>query len=160
MAPESTSAPAQQPAPSYTPAPTSVGAPSWATVVRKGKWRTPTAQKHAMAAKPPSPANAPAPTKVITMRERRLVIKCDGSPLTPTAMELQDTINGALSSSYIQTISSQEATLPSLPWKQSRQPHSTARPLPSSTLSLVQLLSPWIYRPHNSWSTASPLLTP
>ncbi|RPA89504.1 hypothetical protein L873DRAFT_1796057 [Choiromyces venosus 120613-1] len=105
-APESTSAPAQQPASTSAPAPTPVGAPSWATVVRKGKKKAATnTQKPASAAKQPSPANAPAPKKGITMRERRLVIKRDSSPLTPTTMELQDAINSALSSTYIQTVS-------------------------------------------------------
>ncbi|RPA89255.1 hypothetical protein L873DRAFT_1892317, partial [Choiromyces venosus 120613-1] len=104
-APESTSAPAKQPAPSSAPAPASVGAPSWATVIRKGKKKAITTQKPALVAKPPSPASAPAPKKGITMRERKLVIKRDDSPLTPTAMELRDAINSALSSTYIQTVS-------------------------------------------------------
>ncbi|RPA95929.1 hypothetical protein L873DRAFT_1792021 [Choiromyces venosus 120613-1] len=102
---ESTSAPTQQPATS-APIPTSVGAPSWATVVKRGKKKATTAtQKPAPAAKLASPANAPAPKKGVTMRERRLVIKRNCSPLTPTAMELLDTINSALSSTYIQTVS-------------------------------------------------------
>ncbi|RPA88743.1 hypothetical protein L873DRAFT_1796434 [Choiromyces venosus 120613-1] len=105
MAPESTSAPAKQPAPSSAPAAASVGAPSWATVARKGKKKATATQKPAPAAKPPSPTNAPAPKKGITLRERELVIKRDGSPLTPTAMELRDTINSALSSTYVQTVS-------------------------------------------------------
>ncbi|RPB04545.1 hypothetical protein L873DRAFT_1786326 [Choiromyces venosus 120613-1] len=104
VAPESTSAPAQQPAPSSAPAPTFVGTPSWATVVRKGKKNATTTQKPAPAAKSPSPASAPALKKGITMRERKLIIKRDGSPLTPTAMELRDAINGALSSTYVQTV--------------------------------------------------------
>ncbi|RPA92132.1 hypothetical protein L873DRAFT_1847919 [Choiromyces venosus 120613-1] len=95
MASESTSALAQQPSTSSAPALATVGAPSWATVIRKGKKKTAT-QKPAPAAKPPSPTNAPAPKKGITLRERELVIKRDGSPLTPTAMELRDTINSAL----------------------------------------------------------------
>ncbi|RPA92899.1 hypothetical protein L873DRAFT_1858165 [Choiromyces venosus 120613-1] len=99
-APESTSAPAKQPAPSSATAPASVGAPSWATVVRKGKKKATATQKPAPAAKPPSPTSAPALKKGITMRERKLVIKRDGSSLTPTAMELRDAINSALSSTY------------------------------------------------------------
>ncbi|RPA90531.1 hypothetical protein L873DRAFT_1795435 [Choiromyces venosus 120613-1] len=105
IAPESTSALAQQPAPSSAPASTCVGAPSWATVVRKGKGTTPTTQKPTSAAKPSSAVNTPAPKKDINIRERRLIIKRDGSHLTPTAMELRDTINSALSSIYIQTVS-------------------------------------------------------
>ncbi|RPA88695.1 hypothetical protein L873DRAFT_1796518 [Choiromyces venosus 120613-1] len=72
----------------------------------KGKKKTTTTtQKPALAAKSPSPANALLPKKGITMRERRLAIKRDDSPLTPTAMELRDAINSALSSTYIQTVS-------------------------------------------------------
>ena len=39
------------------------------------------------------------------MRERRLTIKRDGSPLLPTAIELRDSINKALSTTLGQTIS-------------------------------------------------------
>ncbi|RPA97485.1 hypothetical protein L873DRAFT_1790974 [Choiromyces venosus 120613-1] len=85
--------------------PTSIGAPSWATVTGKGKKKAPATLKPTLAAKPTSSANAPMPKKGITMRERRLVIKHDGSLLTPTAMELQDAINTMLSFIYIQTVS-------------------------------------------------------
>ncbi|RPB04740.1 hypothetical protein L873DRAFT_1785964 [Choiromyces venosus 120613-1] len=39
------------------------------------------------------------------MRERRLIIKHDSSHLAPTATELHDAINKALSSTYVQTVS-------------------------------------------------------
>ncbi|RPB00624.1 hypothetical protein L873DRAFT_757154 [Choiromyces venosus 120613-1] len=74
-------------------------------VVRKGKKKAPSTSKPALAVKPTPPANAPAPKKAITMRERRLVIKCDGSPLTLTAIKLSDAINKALSSTYVHTVS-------------------------------------------------------
>ncbi|RPB04566.1 hypothetical protein L873DRAFT_1933951 [Choiromyces venosus 120613-1] len=104
-APESTSKTDQQPSPPSAPVPASVGATSWATVIRKREKKAPNTPKPALADKPTSLANAPMPKKGITMRERRLVIKCDGSPLALTAIELQDTINTALSSTYIQTMS-------------------------------------------------------
>ncbi|RPA98040.1 hypothetical protein L873DRAFT_1790564 [Choiromyces venosus 120613-1] len=38
------------------------------------------------------------------MRERCLIVKCDGSLLTPTAMELWDVINKSLSSTNVQMV--------------------------------------------------------
>ncbi|RPA89075.1 hypothetical protein L873DRAFT_1894714 [Choiromyces venosus 120613-1] len=111
MARESTSAPAQTPHSSSTLAPTSVGTPTWVTVIRKGKKKASATPKAAPAAKPTPSANTPTPKKGITMRERRLVINCDGSPLTPTTMELRDAINNALSSTYIQTVSLTEGNV-------------------------------------------------
>src|SRR5205807_8643683 len=45
------------------------------------------------------------PRKGPTMRERRFTIKRDGSPLLPTALELRDSINKALSATLVQTVS-------------------------------------------------------
>ncbi|RPB00391.1 hypothetical protein L873DRAFT_1788985 [Choiromyces venosus 120613-1] len=98
---ESTSGIVQQPAPPSTPTTATVGTPSWVIVFRKGKMKAPITPKPAPAAEHPSPANAPAPKKDITMRDRRLVIKYDGFPLAPTTMELRDAISSALTSTYI-----------------------------------------------------------
>ncbi|RPA88945.1 hypothetical protein L873DRAFT_1796399 [Choiromyces venosus 120613-1] len=91
--------------PLSAPISTAIDVPSWATVIRKGTKKAPNTTKSAPAAKTTPPANAPAPKKGITMRERRLVIQCNGSPLPLTMMKLWDAINKALSSTYIQTIS-------------------------------------------------------
>ncbi|RPA89126.1 hypothetical protein L873DRAFT_1796292 [Choiromyces venosus 120613-1] len=77
---ESTSSPVQTQPPLSIPAPAAVGAPSWVTVVRKGKKKAPSTQKPALAAKPATSANVPAPKKGITMRERRLVINAMALP--------------------------------------------------------------------------------
>ncbi|RPA92179.1 hypothetical protein L873DRAFT_216274 [Choiromyces venosus 120613-1] len=105
MVPESTSAPAQKPVPPSAPTATPVGAPSWAIVVRKGRKKVSPTAKPALSAKSPSLATAPGHKKGFTMRERCLIIRCDGYPLTPTAMELRDGINRAISSTYVQTVS-------------------------------------------------------
>ena len=104
-APESTSRPAPQqfPPPQVTP---TAPAPSWATVARKGRKKTPAPSKPGPPpATAPTSAKTPAPRKGPTMRERRLTIKRDGSPLLPTAIELRDSINKALSATLVQTVS-------------------------------------------------------
>src|SRR5437868_11157592 len=105
-APESTSRPAPQqylPPPPVTPA---VPAPSWATVVRKGRKKASVPPKPSTPpATAPTSAKTPAPRKGSTMRERRLTIKRDGSLLLPTAIELRDSINKALSTTLVQTVS-------------------------------------------------------
>ncbi|RPA98472.1 hypothetical protein L873DRAFT_1912930 [Choiromyces venosus 120613-1] len=103
--PESTLSTTQTLPPLSAPALAAISAPSWATVVRKGKKKALSTSKPASAAKLNPLTNAPTSKKGITMRERRLIIKHDGSPLTPIAMEVQDAINRVLSSTYIQTIS-------------------------------------------------------
>ncbi|RPB00180.1 hypothetical protein L873DRAFT_1843143 [Choiromyces venosus 120613-1] len=71
----------------------------------KGKKKAPTTLKPTPAVKFPSRTNAPTAKKGITMRERRLIIKRNSSPLTPTAMGLRDAINRAISSTHVQTVS-------------------------------------------------------
>src|SRR5207302_4600095 len=53
----------------------------------------------------PTSAKTPAPRKGPTMRERRLTIKRNGSPLLPTTIELRDSINKALPATLVQTVS-------------------------------------------------------
>src|ERR671939_259133 len=94
-APVSTSGPSTTtplPAPP-PPAPAPVGAPSWATVVRKGRKRSSTAPKPAPAAAKPTPsAKAPATRKGLTLQERKLTIKRDGSALIPSHQKIRDNV--------------------------------------------------------------------
>ena len=78
--------------------------PSWAQVTRRA--RKPTTQP----GKTP-PATAPAPTKepsppnrAITQRERRLIIKRDGSPLPTSVIAIRDSVNSALQATLIQRV--------------------------------------------------------
>src|SRR5205807_692929 len=106
-APEVSSGPAvPTPCPSVPLAPAAAPGPSWATVARRGRKKAPQQPKPSptLASNPTQPKSAP-PMKGITMRERRLVIKRDNSPLATTAVELRDSINKALSATYVQTIS-------------------------------------------------------
>src|SRR5437588_10970438 len=106
-APEVSSGPAvPAPCPSVPQAPTAAPGPSWATVARRGRKKAHQQPKPSptLASNPTQPKSAP-PKKGITMRERRLVIKRDNSPLATTAVELRDSINKALSATYVQTIS-------------------------------------------------------
>ena len=105
-APESTSRPAPQQHPPPPPATPAAPAQSWATVARKGRKKAPAPPKpSAPPATTSTSAKTPAPKKGPTMRERRLTIKRDGSPLLPTAIELRDSINKALSATLVQTVS-------------------------------------------------------
>src|SRR5437588_751560 len=105
-APESTSRPAPQQYPPPPPATPAVPAPSWATVARRGRKKASAPPKPSTPpATAPNSAKTPAPRKGPTMRERRLTIKRDGSPLLPTAIELRDSINKALSATLVQTVS-------------------------------------------------------
>src|SRR5207302_95013 len=104
--PESTSLPAPQqysPPPPVTPA---VPAPSWATVARKDRKKASAPPKTSTPpATAPTSAKTPASRKGPMMRERRLTIKRDGSPLLPTAIELRDSINKAVSTTLVLTVS-------------------------------------------------------
>src|SRR5205807_5067272 len=93
--------PPPPPPPVVTPA-----APSWAQVVRKGRKRTPTTTP-AKPATPAAPATTPKPPstkKGPTLRDRRLMIKRDGSPLTTSIIAIRDSINTALQATLIQRV--------------------------------------------------------
>ena len=105
----STPAPAAPPPP--PPSPSLLGAkpppPStWAQVARKGK------KKNATPSAKPTPAVAPAsttpetpsPKKGLTLRERRLIVKRDGTPLTTPLVAIRDSINSALNAVIIQRV--------------------------------------------------------
>ena len=106
-APEVSSGPTGPALPPFVPqAPTTAPGPSWATVARRGRKKSPQQPKPGSTpAGTPTTAKPMPPKKGITMRERRLVIKRDNSPLATTAVELRDSINKALSATYVQTIS-------------------------------------------------------
>jgi hypothetical protein len=80
--------------------------PSWATVARRGgkKTHTNTARNVQVAPKPTNDPKPPQPKKGLTARERRLVIKREGAPLTMTALELRNEINHALAATFVQTV--------------------------------------------------------
>src|SRR5207237_1108647 len=83
-APESTSRPAPQQYPPPPPVTPAGPAPSWATVVRKGRKKAPAPKPSAPLVNTSTSPKAPVPKKGPTMTERRLTIKCDGSPLSPS----------------------------------------------------------------------------
>src|ERR1700709_485182 len=79
----------------------------WATVAKRPKKKkTPTTTPQAPSAPPPT-TNKPSPNqekKTPTLRERRLLVKRDGSPLPTSTISLRDQINTALGSTFIQRI--------------------------------------------------------
>ena len=105
----STPAPAAPPPP--PPPPSLLGAkpspPStWAQVARKGKKKngTPSA-KPTPAVAPASPTpKAPSPKKGLTLHERRLIVKRDGTPLSTPLVAIRDSINSALNAVIIQRV--------------------------------------------------------
>jgi hypothetical protein len=80
--------------------------PSWAQVAKKPRKKsTPPSAKSAPAAAPPQPTTkAPSTKKGPTLRERRLMIKRDGSPLTTSVIAIRDSINTALNATLIQRV--------------------------------------------------------
>jgi hypothetical protein len=105
-APESTSGPAPpEPSPS-PPAPPTPAVSTWAQVARKQKKKntTATGKPAPAAATTPPTAKAPSPKKGPTLRERRLIIKRDGTPLTTTPVTIRDSINTALNATLIQRV--------------------------------------------------------
>src|ERR1700709_1481721 len=104
--PESTSAAPQQTPPPSKPTP-SVPAPTWATVAKRPKKKkSPTTNTQA----PPAPTqhttkpSPPQEKKSPTLRERRLLIKRDGTALPSSTITLRDQINSALGSTLVQRI--------------------------------------------------------
>ena len=95
-------------APPPPPPPTAPqpGPSSWAQVARRGKRRAPTssAKPAPPAATPPPPTATPPPKRGPTLRERRLLIKRDGSPLPTTVIAIRDSINAALQATLIQRV--------------------------------------------------------
>ena len=104
QAPGSTPGPAQ-PAPS-APAPPPASVPSsWAQVVKRARKTSTIPSKPPAAAAPaakPATKQPPPPRKGITHRERWLIIKRDGSPLTTSVVTVRDSINTALQATLIQ----------------------------------------------------------
>jgi len=80
---------------------------SWATVARRGGKKCNTFQTSTTPAQPKPTTNIKPlqPRKGITARERRLIVKREGSPLNKTELELRNEINTALTGTYIQTVS-------------------------------------------------------
>ena len=100
--PEPTPPPAPPPPP--TPPPVQILKLSWAEVVRKPRKKTtPPSAKPAGPAAPLSPPTPKAPStkKGLTLRERRLIIKREGSPLTTSKIAIRDNINTALQATLI-----------------------------------------------------------
>jgi hypothetical protein len=105
--PESTSGSTPPPPPPPPPAPPAPPKPSWAVVARKQKKKptTSTSAKPAQNAAPPQPTpKAPSTKKGLTHRERKLVIKRDGTPLTTSTLAIRDSINTALNGTFIQRV--------------------------------------------------------
>src|ERR1700704_3188931 len=105
--PESTSAPAPTAPPPSKPIP-AVPAPTWATVAKKPKKKKTPSTANTQAPTAPAPnTNKPSPPqdrKAPTLRERRLLIKRDGTPLPSSIISLRDQINTALGSTFVQRI--------------------------------------------------------
>ena len=95
-----------QPAPAAPPPPPAPGPSSWAQVAKRAR------KPSTIPNKPPAPAPAaqpaakqpPPPKKGITHRERCLIIKRDGSPLTTSVVTVRDSINTALQATLIQRV--------------------------------------------------------
>src|SRR6266849_320255 len=105
--PMHTSAPPPTP-PSSKPPP-AVPATTWAMVAKKAKKTKNPPPANTMA--PPATATAPTTKpssqperKTPTLRERRLLIKRDGTPLPTSNISLRDQINSALGTTYVQCI--------------------------------------------------------
>src|SRR5437588_5669549 len=47
---------------------------------------------------------APSTKEVLTLRERRIIIKSDGSPLSTSTIAISDSINTALQATFIQGV--------------------------------------------------------
>jgi hypothetical protein len=105
----STPEPTPPPPPPPPPPPAAQKPPpvnTWAQVARKGKKKTPAPPAKPAQAAAPSPATpkAPSPKKGLTLRERRLTIKRDGTPLTTTNIAIRDSVNTALQATLIQRV--------------------------------------------------------
>jgi hypothetical protein len=105
--PESTSP--LHPSPPSSKPPPAVPAPTWATVAKRAKKKKNPSSPNALATTAPArtPHNKPSSTqekKTPTLRERRLLIKRDGSPLPTSTISLRDQINTALSYTFVQRI--------------------------------------------------------
>jgi hypothetical protein len=99
--------PPPPPPPSAPPAPTPappVPSGTWAQVAGKKKKKTTTTSKPASAAPPPPSTKAPVTKKALSLRERRLIIKRDGSKLPFPTTTIRDNINSALNAIIIQRI--------------------------------------------------------
>jgi hypothetical protein len=99
--------PPPPPLPQAAPAP-APPAPqgTWAQVVGKKKKKTTTSAKPAPAAPTPTTTSTKTPTtkKGLSLRDRKLIIKRDGSKLSQTTTDIRDSINTALNSIFIQRV--------------------------------------------------------
>jgi hypothetical protein len=95
--------PPPPPPPPVIPIP---AASSWAQVARKAKKKAPVPppQPAPAAAAPSTTPKAPSTKKGLTLRERRLIVKRDGTPLSTTLIAIRDSINSALNAVYIQRV--------------------------------------------------------
>ena len=102
QAPGSTPGPSQ-PAPAAPVPPPALVPSSWAQVVKRARKPSTVPNKRPAAAPAAQPtAKQPTPPKKgITHRERRLIIKRDGSPLTTSVVTVRDSINTALQATLI-----------------------------------------------------------
>ena len=93
--------PPPPPPPAPTPAPS-----TWAQVAKRGRKKNsqPSAKPAPAAATPQTTPKAPSPKKGLTLRERRLLIKRDGSALTTSIIAIRDNINAALQATLIQRV--------------------------------------------------------
>ena len=105
------STPAPAAPPPTPPPPSLLGAkpppPStWAQVARKGKKKnaTPSAKPTPAVAPASTTPKAPSPKKGLTLRERRLIVKRDGTPLSTLLVAFRDSINSALNAVIIQRV--------------------------------------------------------
>jgi hypothetical protein len=104
--PKSTFESSPPPPPPPPKSTTTQPAPTWAKVASKPRKKVTTpATKPAPAAANTQPTpKAPSTKKGLTLRERRLMIKRDGSPLTTSAIAIRDSINAALNATLIQRV--------------------------------------------------------
>src|SRR5712691_2145177 len=90
--------------------PASASAPSasqgsWAQVAGKKKKKTTTSAKPAPTAPPPTTSTkTPPPKKGLSLCDRKLIIKRDGSKLPSTTTAIRDSINTALNSIFVQRV--------------------------------------------------------
>jgi len=107
-------APAGAAAPDSCPVglPTAAPHKSWATVARQGrKEKTTMAPRATNTPARSTTNNRPQPKTGLSARDRRLVVKRKGGPLTTTALDVRDNINLALAVTYVQTVSLQGNTV-------------------------------------------------
>jgi hypothetical protein len=94
------------PPPPPKPSTTQPAIPCWEHVAKKARKKSTTpSAKSGPAAAPPQPTpKAPSTKKGPTLRERRLMIKRDGSPLSTSVIAIRNSISTALNATLIQCL--------------------------------------------------------